>query len=95
LMHARAAVSSHDLRVSVFWQDTGEATVLEIADNGPGVPPELVPRLFTPFVSGRSDGHGLGLALARKLVEAHAGTLTYRAGSPAGAVFRLEVPRLS
>jgi signal transduction histidine kinase len=50
---------------------------LTIGDSGPGVPSELLPRLFTPFATARPGGVGLGLAVAHRAATAHAGTLTY------------------
>ena len=65
---------------------------IRFADAGPGVPRELVPRLFTPFSTGRPGGHGIGLALVRKFVEAQNGTIRYEAAPAGGAVFLIEVP---
>ncbi|HQG29826.1 MAG TPA: HAMP domain-containing sensor histidine kinase, partial [Candidatus Ozemobacteraceae bacterium] len=62
------------------------------ADAGPGVPQELVPRLFTPFATGRPGGHGIGLALVRKFVEAHDGSIRYESAPGGGAAFLIEVP---
>lgn len=79
-------------RVSVtLRQETGRA-VLEIADNGPGVPEELRPRLFTPFTTTRPDGTGLGLALSQRLVERAGGEIGLLDGGP-GATFRVVLPR--
>ena len=52
-----------------------------VSDNGPGVPAATGQRVFEPFVSGKSSGMGLGLAVSRAIVEAHGGTLDSRAGS--------------
>jgi signal transduction histidine kinase len=52
-----------------------------VADTGPGVPAASADRLFEPFVSGKSSGMGLGLAVSRAIVEAHGGTLESRSGS--------------
>ena len=64
---------------------------LDIADNGPGVPAELVPRLFTPFTTTRPDGTGLGLALSQRLIERAGGEIAYIPGGE-GAHFRVTLP---
>jgi signal transduction histidine kinase len=70
--------------------------VLELGDEGPGVPPEIRDRVFEPFVSvGKKRGTGLGLAVARRFVEDHGGSLELLPASapPAsGARFRLALP---
>ncbi|KZX21781.1 sensor histidine kinase [Rathayibacter tanaceti] len=68
---------------------------LVVADDGPGIPPELRPRVFDRFVKGdpargRSEGSGLGLSIARENVTLHGGTLAVEAG--AGTVFAIELP---
>ncbi len=70
---------------------TGKGVALEVADEGPGIPPEVGDRVYEPFFTGRPGGTGLGLAVTRSLAEAHGGSLAYRSG-PAGTVFLLEVP---
>ena len=54
----------------------GEAIWIRIADTGPGIADSIRARLFEPFVSLKSSGLGLGLAISRSIVEAHGGTLT-------------------
>jgi signal transduction histidine kinase len=77
---------------------TPERLLLEVADEGPGVPPEIRATLFEPFVTARKKGGtGLGLAVARRFVEDHGGTVELvtsvpAAGGPSGARFRLLVP---
>jgi len=60
---------------------------IEIRDHGPGVPPELAGRLFDPYVTGKSGGTGLGLALARQTVELHQGGIAIEATPGGGATF--------
>jgi signal transduction histidine kinase len=74
------------------------AAVLEVRDEGIGIAPEDLPRLFTPFF--RSDrsrargtgGVGLGLALARRIAEAHGGTIAVESAPGKGTVFRVTLP---
>lgn len=62
---------------------------IDIGDNGPGVPADLLPQLFTPFVTGRPDGLGLGLAIASDIMGEFGGTLTLIPSPLGGAGFRL------
>ena len=71
----------------------GKRAVIEVRDSGPGIAPELMPRLFDRFASGKgSQGLGLGLYLARGIAEAHGGTLTVESKPGKGATFRLSLP---
>jgi signal transduction histidine kinase len=51
--------------------------VLEVCDSGPGPPTEIADRLFEPFITGKPEGVGLGLAVARQIAEAHGGYITW------------------
>lgn len=53
------------------------AVMVQIIDNGPGIPPELRDKIFYPLVSGRADGHGLGLTLAQDFVNQHHGAIEF------------------
>jgi two-component system nitrogen regulation sensor histidine kinase GlnL len=48
---------------------------VDIIDNGPGIPPELLPSVFAPMVTGRADGTGLGLSIAQSIINLHGGFL--------------------
>jgi len=66
-----------------------DPTVIDICDNGPGVPADLVPQLFTPFATGRPDGLGLGLAIVSNIVDDFGGSVSLIASPLGGAGFRL------
>ena len=72
-----------------------EAVVVEVRDNGPGIPAADMPRLFQQFFKsreGRPTGTGLGLWISRGLIEAHGGTLEARSVEGDGTTFRFSVP---
>ena len=87
-----ALADSDEKRVTVTLRGDGKDAVLEVQDTGSGVAPEVRPRLFTPFVTTRPDGTGLGLALSQRLVERAGGEITYVAPER-GALFRVTLPR--
>ncbi len=64
---------------------------VEIIDDGPGLPPDIAANIFEPFVSGRENGTGLGLALVSKIVSDHEGWISV-ASVPGRTVFRLSLP---
>ena len=64
---------------------------VEIIDDGPGIPPEIAPSIFDPFVSGRENGTGLGLALVSKIVSEHDGWISVES-VPGRTVFRISMP---
>ncbi len=71
----------------------GPRVVVDVTDDGPGVPSEIAARVFEPLVSARPGGTGLGLALARRIAAAHGGSIALVAdGSATGATFRLDLP---
>ncbi len=74
-------------------RSNGEARLC-VRDTGPGVPPHLVPYLFTPFFTtkGPGEGTGLGLSLSYGLVKAHGGVLEYEAPPDGGAEFKITLP---
>jgi signal transduction histidine kinase len=69
----------------------GDQILLDVVDTGPGPAPEVAERLFEPFVTGKPEGIGLGLAVVRQIVEAHAGRVGwFREGDR--TCFRVELP---
>jgi two-component system sensor histidine kinase HydH len=72
----------------------GKTLVIEVEDHGPGVPADDREKIFEPFFTGKTQGTGLGLAVARRVVELHGGTLVVDASPAGGAVFRAEIPEV-
>ena len=60
---------------------------VSVRDTGPGLPADIIGTLFTPFVSTKSHGLGIGLAIARTIVDAHGGTIEARNNPEGGATF--------
>jgi signal transduction histidine kinase len=72
---------------------TDEGVAFEVADTGCGIPKEILPRVFEPFVThGKSHGTGLGLAIAKSIVDAHGGTIQVRSTEGAGTTFAVNMP---
>ena len=64
-----------------------------MCDTGTGLPPEIIGTLFTPFVTTKSHGLGIGLTIARTIVDAHGGTIGARENRDGGATFTVTLPR--
>jgi C4-dicarboxylate-specific signal transduction histidine kinase len=71
---------------------TDTLAVVEVADSGVGIPPEVAGQLFSPFFSTKPDGMGMGLNICRSLIEYHEGNLTFSENRPTGTVFRFTLP---
>lgn len=82
-----------EVRAAVQPETAQRQAIVEVTDQGPGVPPELLPNLFERFVKTRnSPGLGLGLYLARQIALAHGGELSVRSQPGLGACFRMTLP---
>ena len=65
---------------------------IRIDDNGPGIDPDLLPRIFDPYVTSKTRGTGLGLAIVRRLVDEHGGTVVATNAAGGGASLRVTLP---
>ncbi|CAN7287136.1 MULTISPECIES: sensor histidine kinase [Variovorax] len=95
LMNALQAldlVPASERRLSVSVGRNGQEGVLTVTDNGRGIAPEAMPRLFEPFFSTREGGLGLGLSLSETLASGMGGSLTAANAAPRGARFTLLLP---
>jgi signal transduction histidine kinase len=86
-------------RVRVVGTSAGSWAHVTIIDRGPGIPPDVLPRLFEPFQRGTARGTahepstGLGLAIVRRITDAHGGRVIVDTAPGRGAAFRVELPR--
>jgi signal transduction histidine kinase len=88
------AVAPNDIRritVRTDLLDDGTAE-LSVADTGPGIRPDVLKQIFEPFFTTKESGMGMGLAIARTIVEAHGGRLWAENQPGGGAIFRLTLP---
>ncbi len=72
---------------------TLDTVLLEVADTGKGIPPEVEKRLFDPFFTTKETGTGLGLSIAARIVEKHGGALQYQTKVNHGSTFGIVLPR--
>jgi len=94
-----AAADTHEsARVDVstqFCPDLGALRIV-VEDNGPGIPPELIDSLFSPFVSGKKGrGTGLGLPVSQKILHEHGGRILVESNPSGGSRFTLELPAVA
>lgn len=97
LLRNALAVCPEPVEIVINYQDAdlaGRAALqVVVDDNGPGFKPEDMERAFSAFFTTRARGTGLGLAVSKRIIEAHGGQISLGAGSTAGAQFVLTLPR--
>ena len=79
-------------RVTVSGQQTEAGVRVEVADTGPGIAEDVADHMFEPFYTTKRTGTGLGLPIARRIAEAHGGSLDYQPNAPHGARLTLHLP---
>jgi len=83
--YGRAVIGRTDL-------NGGSAAVISISDSGPGIPPEKLAEVFDPFFTTKQQGMGIGLSIARTIMQAHRGRIWAENQREGGAVFHLSMP---
>ena len=74
-------------------EDGSEKTVINVIDNGPGIPEEIQDKIFEPFFTTRDNGTGLGLAIVHQIIDSHGGTIKVTCEKPPGAAnFEISLP---
>jgi signal transduction histidine kinase len=92
LNNAREALKPGD-SVTIKWSKGQDKLELNILDNGPGIPEKIRNTLFQPFVtSGKESGTGLGLAVAKKIIEDHGAVISFKSETGVGTVFMIQLP---
>ena len=71
-----------------------ETVAVEVADTGHGIGDDVAPQLFQPFVTSKPGGMGIGLAISKRIIEAHDGQINVRRNADGGATFRFTLPLL-
>ncbi len=81
-----------DAEIAVRTRIEGGRFVLEVADDGPGIPDDVLPRIFEPLFSTKGFGVGLGLPLVKKIIDQHGGDIEVVTGMGDGTTFRVHLP---
>jgi signal transduction histidine kinase len=79
-------------KIVVRTAHNSDSAEIEIADNGPGIPPERLNEVFEPFFTTKSNGMGMGLSIARTIIEVHGGEISVENQAGRGALFRIRLP---
>jgi signal transduction histidine kinase len=91
LLNAVQAIDTNG-KVIVTLRSEGNAAIVEVADNGRGISPDQLPNIFRPFYTTKGDGTGLGLSLARRIVEDHQGRIDVSSTLGKGTTFSVVLP---
>jgi signal transduction histidine kinase len=91
-MDAMSGMPSADRRIVVSTARDGNSVELSVSDVGPGIPAEKLKQVFEPFFTTKHQGMGMGLSIARTIVEAHGGQLSAENRAGRGAAFRVRLP---
>lgn len=90
---AQAVAQTPNPRISLLaWPDERERVVLEVKDNGSGIPADVLDSIFIPFFTTRPNGSGIGLSLAKQIMQLHQGSIQVQSVEGAGSGFQLWFP---
>jgi signal transduction histidine kinase len=92
---AQALMNREGSTITIETSGDAEKVVVRIRDDGPGIPPEVLPRIFDPFFTTKDvgEGTGLGLSIVHELVERHGGTIEVDTKLGEGTTFIVTLPR--
>jgi len=92
LNSVQAIEGSGHVQVAVFARDDGEDVVITVSDTGHGIPAEHLPNIFRPFYTTKGNGTGLGLSLAKRIIEEHHGRIEVDSKLDKGTIFSVMLP---
>ncbi len=94
IMNAVQAMDKSDGIIRIGTEDVGDSVIIEIEDNGMGIPEENFPKLFSPFFTTKpvGEGTGLGLAISYGIIQKHAGKIDVQTELGKGSVFTIRIP---
>jgi signal transduction histidine kinase len=92
LNSVQAIEGSGTVRVGLFAREDGDDAVITVSDTGRGIPAEHLPNIFRPFYTTKGNGTGLGLSLARRIVEEHHGRIEVQSSTGKGTTFSVTLP---
>jgi two-component system nitrogen regulation sensor histidine kinase NtrY len=89
----QAVAQTPNPRITLLaWPDEQERVVIEVKDNGSGIPTDVLDSIFIPFFTTRPDGSGIGLSLAKQIMQLHQGSIQVHSVAGAGSAFQLWFP---
>jgi len=91
-MDAMSGVPIALRRITLSTARDGDSADLSVSDAGPGIPSEMLKEVFEPFFTTKPEGMGMGLSIARTIVEAHDGQLLAQNRTSGGAIFHVRLP---
>jgi signal transduction histidine kinase len=91
-MDAMSSMPSTARRITVSTARDGNSAYLSVSDVGPGIPVDHLKVMFEPFFTTKPEGMGMGLSIARTIIEAHGGQLSAENAAGRGATFRITLP---
>lgn len=94
VVNATEAITNGDGKVDIQLQEKTENYVVEIADNGCGIPAEILSKLFEPYFTSKRNGMGLGLASTLNIIQAHGGTVDVESEVNVGSKFIVSIPKI-
>ena len=92
LKNAMQALEGHPHGELSLQAEQNEHIAIDITDNGPGIPPEIMDKVFIPFFTTKSEGTGIGLSLCKEIIRRHEGHLAIKESRAGKTVFHIELP---